>query len=90
MKNLSIIEKKALLKKQLISKANKEFLIILTPTIKQNKDTVMKPKLIGAGTLYKKLGATNANKAITDALNSKTDKYTKKFRSGFKINFYTK
>ena len=58
------------IKKKLITQANKEFNILLSI-----KDA--RPKLIGAGTLFKRIGDQKAKEAITSALSKKTDKYTK-------------
>ncbi len=46
--------------------------------------------LVGAGALAKYVGSRNAETVIKAALNSKTDKYTCKFRKAGKIEIYVK
>lgn len=46
--------------------------------------------LVGAGNLHKIIGKIEANKAFNEAINCKTQVYSKKFRNHLKIEFITK
>ncbi len=71
-----------------VSKINKNFIIRITP------DGFLlgsaKPKLLGAGQLYKYIGWKMTLQLFDKAISSPLDKYTVKLRRGFKIEFISK
>lgn len=68
--------------------------------LKKEFDVVFQPKdkeiygkrrfLVSINKLHNYVGVLNANKAITDALDCKCDRYTKKLRKFGRIDFYRK
>ena len=69
--------------------ANKEFIIVFEPYEPENYSN-RKRFAVGAGQLWKYVGAKNAITALKLALNNKTDIFTKRYRSHGRIDFYSK
>lgn len=67
---------------------NREFRIVFQP-----KDPELYGKrrfAVGAGSLHKYIGQYNANKALSKAIESGMDKFTAKYRSFGRVDFYSK
>lgn len=83
---------------KMVTYLNKHFRFVFTPKsadiqnpLSNNKEIEKISRfLIGAGQIQHYIGIANANKVITAALNSKTDKVTLKFRKYGKIEIYVK
>ena len=70
---------------------NREFRIVFQPKLKSLGAVITRVRFgVGAGQLEKYVGPETAFKAATNALASKTDKYTFRHRTHGRIDFYSK